>query len=181
MHHEIVISGFGGQGVILAGKMLIHACMLEDRYVSHIPSYGIEMRGGSANCALVVSDKKIGSPLVKQPSSAVLLSRLAFQKYEPEVAPGGVLIANTSLITEQSKRDDIRVVSLPCDDIADQNGQPRSVNVAALGGLVGALGVCQPESLRKAFELAFKRKGKAAVDVNMRVLDSAIEYVKKQN
>jgi 2-oxoglutarate ferredoxin oxidoreductase subunit gamma len=178
MHHEIVISGFGGQGVILAGKMLIHACMLEDRFVSHIPSYGIEMRGGSANCALVVSDKHVGSPLVRHPSAAVLLSREAYDRYESEVAVDGIVIVNSSLITREPARKDIKTVHLPCDDIALGNGQPRSVNVAALGGLIEAVGVCERESFRASLEAAFKGKGSKAVDVNMAVLDAAMDHVK---
>jgi 2-oxoglutarate ferredoxin oxidoreductase subunit gamma len=178
MHHEIVISGFGGQGVILAGKMLIYACMIEDRFVSHIPSYGIAMRGGAANCDLVVSDEHIGSPLVKKPATALLLSKMAYDRYEPLIAPGGIAILNSSLIDREPERDDIETVYVPCDEIAEKAGQPRSVNVAALGGLIRTIDVCKPESLKAAFDRSFKGR-KNIVDVNMKVLAAGMDHVEK--
>ena len=176
MHHEIVISGFGGQGVILAGKMLIYACMIEGRFVSHIPSYGIAMRGGAANCDLVISDRQVGSPLVKEPSSALLLSQMAYDRYEEAIVPGGTAVINSSLITRDPKRDDITTVRVPCDDIAEKAGQPRSVNVAGLGGLIKTIDVCHPESMRAAFDRSFKGR-KNIVDVNMKVLTAGMGYV----
>ncbi len=177
MHQEIIIAGFGGQGVILAGKMLIHACMVEDRHVSHIPSYGIEMRGGTASCSVVVSSRPIGSPLVARPTSAILMNRPSCDRYEPELAAGGALVYNSSQVENEPKRGDVEVLGLPCDELARENGSPMSANVAALGALLAATGICEPESMRAAFEVAFARKGKEAVDLNMRILEAAINLV----
>ncbi len=166
---------------MLAGKMLIHACMLENKFVSHVPAYGMEMRGGSANCSLVISDKQVGSPMVKSPSAAILMSKSAYDLYEPQVAPGGVVVVNSDHVTRDPSRDDIKIIKLPCDTIAVDNGQSRSANVAALGGLLGAIGICQTESFKRVFEKVFKKKGQKAVDVNMRVLNAAIAHVESNN
>src|SRR5512147_656066 len=104
MHHEIIISGFGGQGALFAGQLLAYGALAEGRHVTWIPSYGPEMRGGTANCTVIISDEEIGSPLVRHPRAAIVLNLPSLDKYEGMVSPGGVLIANASLINRGPSR-----------------------------------------------------------------------------
>ena len=110
MHEEIIIAGFGGQGVLFAGQLLAYAGVAEGRHVTWIPSYGPEMRGGTAHCTVVISDEEIGSPLVRNPSALVALNPPSMQKYEPLVKPGGVLVVDSALVSQRSERDDIREI-----------------------------------------------------------------------
>ena len=136
MTHEIIFAGFGGQGVLLAGKILCIAAMNEGKYVSHIPSYGAEMRGGTANCSVVISDEDIASPVVENPDICIVLNTPSLTKFEPRVRKGGTLIYNTSLITVKPERDDIKIIGIDANTISEKNGSPRAANMAALGRLV---------------------------------------------
>ncbi len=136
MTHEIIFAGFGGQGVLLAGKILCIAAMNEGKYVSHIPSYGAEMRGGTANCSVVVSDEDIASPVVESPDICVVLNTPSLTKFEPRIRKGGTLIYNTSLINIKPQRDDIKIIGIDANDISEKNGSSRAANMAALGCLV---------------------------------------------
>src|SRR6476646_1793520 len=122
MHEEIIIAGFGGQGVLFAGQLLAYAGVAEGRHVTWIPSYGPEMRGGTAHCTVIISDEEIGSPLVRNPSALVALNPPAMEKYEPLVKPGGVLVVDSALVSQRSERDDIRDIDLPAKDIAAELG-----------------------------------------------------------
>ena len=135
MTEELVFAGFGGQGVILSGMIVCLAAMKEGKQVSHIPSYGAEMRGGTANCMVVVSDEPIGSPLVPHPSVCVVLNQPSLAKFEPAVKPGGLLIWNSSLIESGPTRSDIRCVAVPANALAEGEGSGRAANMVALGAL----------------------------------------------
>jgi 2-oxoglutarate ferredoxin oxidoreductase subunit gamma len=135
MRQGIVFAGFGGQGIILSGLILCHAAIREGRQVSHIPSYGAEMRGGTANCAVVVADSPIGSPLVPRPDVCVVMNKPSLAKYEPLLAVGGLLLWNSSLIDEPPSRADIRSVAVPANQIAEQEGSSRAANMVVLGAL----------------------------------------------
>lgn len=138
MQTEIVISGFGGQGALFAGQLIAYAAMDEGKCVTWIPSYGPEMRGGTAHCTVIVSDEEIGSPLVKNPLAAVVLNLPSFDKYEPLVAPGGLLVINSSLVDRQSHRADLRVLAVPANSIADGLGSVKLANVVLTGALLEA-------------------------------------------
>jgi 2-oxoglutarate ferredoxin oxidoreductase subunit gamma len=135
MRQGIVFAGFGGQGIILSGLILCHAAIKEGRQVSHIPSYGAEMRGGTANCAVVVADSPIGSPLVPRPDVGVIMNKPSLAKYEPLLAAGGLLLWNCSLIDEPPARADIRAVAVPANQIAEKEGSARAANMVMLGAL----------------------------------------------
>src|SRR5580765_4158206 len=135
MHAEIIIAGFGGQGVLFAGQLLAYAGLAERRHVTWIPSYGPEMRGGTANCTVVISDEEIGSPLIRRPSAAVVLNPPSMERYAPLVKPGGVLVLDSALIAETCGRDDIRQLRLPASDIAAGLGFPRVANMVLIGAL----------------------------------------------
>ena len=136
MTNEIIFAGFGGQGVILAGKILALAGMSEDKYVSHIPAYGAEMRGGTANCSVIVSDEEVASPVIENPDVVVALNKPSMTKFEQQLKPNGLLIYNSSLIDIEPTRKDIRVVALPCDEICAATNNPRGTNMVALGALL---------------------------------------------
>src|SRR3954447_8197864 len=125
MLEEIIIAGFGGQGVMSMGQLIAYAGMLEGKGVSWLPSYGPEQRGGTANCAVVISDEQVGSPLVTRPSTAIVLNNPSFDKFEPLLRPGGLLIINSSLVTRVSGRSDIEIIELKAIDIATDLGNTR--------------------------------------------------------
>jgi 2-oxoglutarate ferredoxin oxidoreductase subunit gamma len=136
MTEGIFFAGFGGQGIILAGRIVCLAAMGEGKHVSHIPSYGAEMRGGTANCSVIVSDEEIASPLVPQPSVCLVMNKPSLLKFERIVRPGGLLIWNTSLIDTAPTRTDIDILPLPANEIAEAAGSFRSANMVMLGALV---------------------------------------------
>lgn len=134
---SIIISGFGGQGVLFAGQLLAYAGMDNGRFVTWIPSYGPEMRGGTANCTVIVSDEPIGAPFVANPDVAIVLNKPSFDKYEPLVKPGGVLIVNSSIVATTTMREDIEVVYVPANTIAEEFGSVKMMNMAAVGSALG--------------------------------------------
>src|SRR3990170_3370558 len=125
MQTEIVISGFGGQGALFAGQLLAYAGLDAGRHVTWIPSYGPEMRGGTAHCTVIISNEEIGSPLVRRPRAVIALNMPSLDKYEPLVAPGGVLVINSSLTTRAPERRDIQALPIPASAIADELGDAR--------------------------------------------------------
>lgn len=158
MKQEMIIAGFGGQGVLVMGQILTYAGMLEEKHVSWIPSYGPEMRGGTANCSVIIGTEPIGSPIVYEPTAAVVMNLQSFHKFEPMVQSQGVLIVNSSLITKEAKRDDIKVYRVPVGEIANELGNPKVANMVALGALIAATGVVESESLFEAFAKKFASK-----------------------
>lgn len=140
-HEETIFSGFGGQGALFAGQLLAYAGMAEGLYVTWIPSYGPEMRGGTANCTVILSEEEIGAPIIHHPTAAVVLNRPSMEKYDPLVKAGGVLIINDSLVDSPSERDDIRIIRIPASDIATKLGNPRMANMVLLGALLEATGI----------------------------------------
>lgn len=135
MIHEMIFAGFGGQGVMLLGKMMTYAAMKEGKNVSWFPSYGPEMRGGTANCTVVISDEEVGSPIVTNPTVVVAMNIPSFDKYEKDICPGGIMIYNKSLIDRQPSRSDIRYLAVPSAEIAAELGNPRVANIAVFGAL----------------------------------------------
>lgn len=152
MERSTVFAGFGGQGILFAGKVLAEAAMLEGREVLWIPSYGPEMRGGTASCTVIVADDVIGSPIVDRADHGVVLNPPSLAKYGPVVAPGGLLVVNTTLIEAEAGRDDVDVLEVPCTALARLAGDDKLVSVVALGALVGRRPFIQPESVRSALE-----------------------------
>ena len=144
---EVIISGFGGQGALFAGQILAYTGMDTGKHVTWIPSYGPEMRGGKARCTVVVSDEEIGSPIVRQPSSVIVMNIPSMEAYEPTVKPGGVLIVNSSLVNLTSERDDISVLYVLATAMAVQMGNPRIANMILLGAWAVATGVVTIEQL----------------------------------
>lgn len=167
MAHEVLFAGFGGQGVLLAGRLLTYAGMIAGKEVSWFPAYGPEMRGGTASCSTIISDEEIGSPIVSKPTALVVMNAPSLDKFESSVRPGGVLIVNSSLIERQSTRTDIKVYYVPMNDIALECGNARFLNMVALGALIGATGAVDTSFLQKVFEKQFGTKpGVAEANMN---------------
>jgi 2-oxoglutarate ferredoxin oxidoreductase subunit gamma len=139
MQTEIIVAGFGGQGVLFGGQVLAYAAMEVGKEVTWIPSYGPEMRGGTANCTVVIADEEIGSPLVENPRLAVALNLPSFDKYEGALGTGGTLIVNKSMVDRGKTREDIQVLFVPCSQIAEEIGDRRLLNMVAVGALLTVL------------------------------------------
>jgi 2-oxoglutarate ferredoxin oxidoreductase subunit gamma len=170
MQTEIIISGFGGQGALFAGQLLAYAALDAGRHVTWIPSYGPEMRGGTAHCTVIVSDDEIGSPLVRHPAAVIAMNLPSFDKYAPLVAPGGVLVVNTSLINRAVARADLRVVLVPANDIADELGSARLANMVLTGALVAATEVLPLEAMHRALAAHLPARHHALLDANREAL-----------
>ena len=149
MEHQIIISGFGGQGVLFAGQLLAYAALEEGKHVTWIPAYGPEMRGGTANVTVIISDEEIGSPQVRNPSAVIVLNPPALTRYAALVKPNGCLVIDATLIEQRSGRTDLREIALPARAIAEGLGFPQMANVVAIGALATATGVLKIETLEK--------------------------------
>lgn len=141
MQTEVILAGFGGQGILFAGQLLAYAAMDYGFEVTWIPSYGPEMRGGTANCTVILADDEIGSPTVRNPKAALAFNLPSFDKYEPLVQPGGMLIANASLVNRDFSRADIQSIMIPANEIAEELGDRRLTNMVMLGALLESLPV----------------------------------------
>ena len=160
MHTEIVMAGFGGQGVLLIGKLMAYAGMQGGHEVTWMPSYGPEMRGGTCNCTVVLSDKQIGSPLSKNPNVLIVLNLPSLDKFEDSVQPGGIIVVNTSLINRLPKRTDVTVVPVPANEIATKLGNAKAANMVALGAFLGASGIVPLEKVKTVLAEAFAARPK---------------------
>ncbi len=149
MHEEIIFAGFGGQGVLFAGQLLAYTALEEGKHVTWIPSYGPEMRGGTANCTVVVSSEPIGSPVCQNPSIAVIFNNPSLEKYEPLVKPDGLLVVNQSLIVSDPTRDDLAVVLVPGTDLATELGEVRVTNMILFGAMLARQPVVDPATVQR--------------------------------
>lgn len=174
----IFFAGFGGQGIMVAGQFLAYAGMNEGRQVVWLPSYGPEMRGGTAYCTVVISDQPIGSPIIAAPQALVVLNRPSLEKFGPRVRPGGMIIVNSSLIDVTSGRQDVDELLVPANEIAIRHGSPRSTNMAMLGAFVGRSGVVGMDMLSKVMSERFS--GKVA-EINLGVLREGYRLARGEN
>jgi 2-oxoglutarate ferredoxin oxidoreductase subunit gamma len=158
MIHEIIMAGFGGQGVMLMGQLITYAGMIEGKEVSWIPSYGPEMRGGTANCSVIVSDEPIGAPIVSEPTAVVVMNLPSLDKFEPVIQHGGILLINSSLIDRTGVRSDIKTYQVAANDIAAELGNSKTANMVILGALVAATGAVSQDSVLQAFKKMFANK-----------------------
>jgi 2-oxoglutarate ferredoxin oxidoreductase subunit gamma len=152
---EVLMAGFGGQGMLLAGEILAHAAMDQGLEVSWLPSYGPEMRGGTANVIVRISERPIGSPLISNPRGLMVMNLPSLEKFAPKVRPGGVIIVNESLITKDADREDCTVIRIPARELAHEAGTDRAANLVMLGAYVGATGVVPAEVVETEIENQF--------------------------
>ena len=177
---EIILSGFGGQGVMSIGKNLAEAGVVEGLEVSWVPSYGPEMRGGTANCTVILSDQRIGAPLVEQTTEIVVMNRPSLMKFEPTLEPGGIAFINSSIVPDKVTRDDIRAVYVPCDAIAAELGNLKVGNMVMLGAYIGATEALQVETIEEMIHEMFTGKKAKLVPLNLEALHRGIACAKEQ-
>jgi 2-oxoglutarate ferredoxin oxidoreductase subunit gamma len=172
MREEIIFAGFGGQGIILSGTIVCLAAMKEGKQVTHIPSYGAEMRGGTANCSVVVSDSEIASPMIPHPSVCVVMNKPSLLKFEPRIREGGVLLYNSSLIDIEPSRGDLQAMAVPANEIAEAQGSARSANMVMLGLLASIKPeVASLESIKATLDEAVSARHRNLNEINRRCLD----------
>lgn len=181
MQTEIILAGFGGQGVLFAGQLLAYAAMDYGKEVTWIPSYGPEMRGGTANCTVVISDEEIGSPSVRHPKAVIAFNLPSLEKYEPLVMPGGILIVNASLINRHISRTDLTFVMIPANDLAEEIGDKRLTNMVMVGALISELNVLPLEVLELALENHLPERHKRFLPMNIKALNKGAEFVLEKN
>ncbi len=175
---RVIFAGFGGQGVMSMGMLLTYAGMLENKQVSWLPSYGPEMRGGTANCNVIVSDHPIGSPiLTTNATSAVVMNKPSLDKFENDVESGGKLLINSSLIQEKSSRDDVDVYYIPVNDMALELGNNKVANMIMLGCFLAINGTVEVESVLEAFKKVFGPSKEHLVPLNREAIQKGMDYI----
>ena len=168
---NMVFAGFGGQGVLFAGKVVAYAGLIEGRELSWLPSYGPEMRGGTANCSVCLSDEAIGSPLVTNPNVLVAMNRPSLEKFVNEVEPGGVILLDSSLIDVQVERDDVTTYYVPASTLAEENGLKGLANIILVGKLFKEVGFCSEETLDKALQKCIPARKASMPDFNRKAIE----------
>ncbi|MCL6478836.1 MAG: 2-oxoacid:acceptor oxidoreductase family protein [Peptococcaceae bacterium] len=178
MLEEVLVAGFGGQGVLFTGQLLAYAGMLEGREVAWIPSYGAEMRGGTAHCVAIISDEEIFSPVVEKFSSALIFNLPSLLKFESRIKPGGLLLINSSLVKIRPKRGDIKVFWIPANELAIRAGLDRAANMVMLGAYLEAAGVLPPEAVIRALEKVLPPHRRHTLPVNRQAMQEGAESVR---
>lgn len=178
MQTEVVFAGFGGQGVLFAGQILAFAGMDVGKEVTWMPSYGPEMRGGTANCTVIVADEEIGSPTVRNPKAAVVMNLPSFDKYEPLVAPGGVLIVNASLVNRDVRRKDIDSLMIPANEIAEIIGNKRLTNMVMLGALLQRMPILPIAAIEQALENHLPERHRRLLPSNINALRQGAAFAR---
>ncbi len=176
---EIVIAGFGGQGILMIGQVLAQAGMLEGKHVSWFPSYGPEMRGGTANCSVVISDEPIGSPLVTEPTSAFLMNQPSVEKFLSIIRPGGLALLNSSLVSLPSIGEEIMVVEVPANDIAEELGEPLVANMVMLGAFVAISKIVRKDLVMDGLKEILPKHHHKLIPLNRAAFDLGIAVSQK--
>jgi len=178
MMKQFIFAGFGGQGMLLIGKFTAMACMLDGKHVSWLPSYGPEMRGGTANCSVIVSDEDVASPMVDKADVVVAMNRPSLDKFEDHVKPGGLLVINSSIIDRKAVRDDIRVVYCDSNGIAESVKNPKGANVAILGAMLAKEPVVSVDKMVEAIRIELGERKARFLEGNKAALLAGMEAAK---
>ncbi len=177
MSHKTVFSGFGGQGVLMMGYVLAYAGMLENKHVTFLPAYGAEVRGGTANCTVVVSDDEIASPIASHPDFVVAMNYPSMVKYMNMVRSEGTMFLNQDLISESPNREDMKLVWVPANSLAHDMGNDRVLNMVMLGAMAEATGIMSRESLHEAVGQVLGEKKQKLTDINRKAIDRGVAFV----
>ena len=175
-HHEIVIAGFGGQGLLFIGKVLAYAGLVEQRQLSWLPSYGPEMRGGTANCNVILSDDPVGSPIVQHPNVLIVMNTPSLDKYEKTVTPGGKIFVDSTLITRKVERDDVDVFYVPATQIAKEQGLGNLANMILFGAVIRETGCIKEETVEDALKHVIPARKADLLGVNLKAIEIGKEY-----
>ena len=174
---QFLFSGFGGQGILFAGKFLAYKGLLDGKQVSWLPSYGPEMRGGTASCSVILSDDAVGSPIVSAPDVLVAMNLPSLDKYESTVVPGGLILADSTLIERKVERDDVKVVYIPATRMAGENGISNLANMIIVGKMLAELNDCDEASIEAALSKVVSAKRADMLDANRKALKLGADYV----
>ncbi|TYB32186.1 MAG: 2-oxoacid:ferredoxin oxidoreductase subunit gamma [Candidatus Mcinerneyibacterium aminivorans] len=177
MEHRIIMAGFGGQGIMVMGSMLTYAAMKEGKETSWIPSYGVEQRGGTANCSVVVSDEIIAAPIVDNPDMAIIMNRPSLDKFEPRMVKNGLLLINDSIVEREVERDDLEVIRIKANDIAIELGNKRIANMVMLGALTKKTGIVKIETLKNSLKDVLSKRRHDLIGINQKALDKGADLV----
>jgi 2-oxoglutarate ferredoxin oxidoreductase subunit gamma len=175
MYQGVLIAGFGGQGVVSAGILLTYSGMVEDKYVTFFPSYGAEMRGGTANCSVVISDQEVASPVIAHPDSLIVMNEPSLTAFEASINEGGLMLLNSSLISSEPQRKDIETLRVPANDIAAELGSPKSANMVMIGAYCKKTGAINLESVFTALPKVFLKANEALIAKNIEALKKGAE------
>ncbi len=172
---NVLLTGFGGQGILFTGKVMAYASMMEGREISWLPSYGPEMRGGTASCSVCISDKIIGSPLVVNPDVLVAMNLPSLEKFEKDVVPGGIIIVDSSIVHKEVTRTDVKVIRIDASRIAEENGLKGAANMVILGRLFKETGFCSAENLDLGLQKSIPTRKANLLESNRKAIALGIE------
>jgi 2-oxoglutarate ferredoxin oxidoreductase subunit gamma len=178
LYEDVVMAGFGGQGLMFIGKLLAHSAMKEGRHVTWIPSYGPEMRGGTANCTVIISNEEIGSPVTTHPHAAIIMNNPSLEAFEPRLQTGGLLLSSSSMVNRPITRRDIKMVIIPATEIATSVGTEKAANMVMLGAYIAITEVVSKESIISGLKELFGKK-LDLFDVNVRALEEGMKFAIK--
>ena len=177
--YSIVTAGFGGQGVMLMGRIIAESAMHDGKNVTWLPSYGPEMRGGTANCTVVISNEDIGSPVIDEPDAVIAMNIPSMFRFEKDLKNDGLLLVNSSVVDREPTRKDVKVFKIDANDIADEIGNVKVLNMVALGAFAKTSGIITFDSIKKSLEETMTGKKKAFLDINIKAVQEGMEKSKK--
>ena len=176
MTHDILLAGFGGQGILFAGKILAYSGLIDEKEVSWLPSYGPEMRGGTCNCSVCISDNEIGSPLVVEPSILIAMNTPSLEKFVNSVKAGGTIIVDSTMVDVTVERTDVNTYYIPATQLATDNELPGGANIILLGKLFKETGIISPDTFKKAIEKVVPAKKAALAANNLKAVQIGMDY-----
>ncbi|MEW6663228.1 MAG: 2-oxoacid:acceptor oxidoreductase family protein [Bacillota bacterium] len=179
MQQEVIVAGFGGQGILLAGQLLAYAGLMENKEVAWFPSYGPEMRGGTANCTVIVSPRRISSPVVEEPSAALVFNLPSLLKFESKVKPGGLLLINSTLVERQPERKDLYAYLVPANEVAQSLGHIRVANMVMLGAYLELTRAVSMASVLKVLEKTLPEQSRYLLPVNQKAMELGAQVVRR--
>lgn len=176
MTNEILFAGFGGQGILFSGKVAAYSGLVCGKQVSWLPSYGPEMRGGTANCHVIISDEPVGSPIIVKPTDLVVMNKPSFDKFENDVVPGGNIIIDSALIDRDAVRTDVNVYKIPATQMANDMGMPKLANMIVFGKLLKVTGFVDLEGVKKGLAKSIPPTKQALYDTNLKAIEAGYNY-----
>ncbi|PLV60135.1 2-oxoacid:acceptor oxidoreductase family protein [Thermotoga sp. KOL6] len=179
-YHGIIIAGFGGQGVMLMGQVLATAAVIEGKNTTWLPSYGPEMRGGTANCTVVIDEKPVTSPIIDHPTEVIAMNLPSMIKFGPRLKAGGILFVNSSVVDKKLERKDVEIIEIPANDIAEEIGLQKVANMVMLGAFIETTKVVRFESIEKALEEKLKGSKRMFLSVNLDAIRRGSDFVKNK-
>ena len=178
MYQGVIMAGFGGQGVISGGILMAYSGMVDGKHVTFFPAYGAEMRGGTANCSVVISSEEVASPVVAYPDSILVMNEPSLAKFEPSVRPGGLLFLNTSLVNSRTQRNDIETIEIPANDIAEKIGNIKCANMVMIGAFAAKTGALALDAVKESIPKVYKRANEKILEMNRKAIEQGAALAK---